>query len=51
MDVMYKMIDIINTDACYRWEMLRVNFKSSYHKENLFFYSLILYLYEMMDVH
>ena len=29
----------------------RVNFKSFHHKKILFSISLILYLYEMMDVH
>ena len=29
----------------------RVNPKSSYHKEVFFSFNLILYLYEMMDVH
>ena len=29
----------------------RVNSKSSHHKENIFSISLILYVYEMRDVH
>ena len=49
---MYNMIKIINAGVCYRWKSLRVNPKSSYHKEKQFFsISLILYLYEMIDVH
>ena len=36
-DVMYNMINIINTAVCYTWK-LRVNSKSSYHKESFFFF-------------
>ena len=34
---MYNVINIINTDVCYKWELLRVNLKISHHKENVFF--------------
>ena len=49
---MYNMINVINTAVYYVWKWLRVNPKTSQHKEkNFFSISLILYLYKMMDAH
>ena len=45
-DVMYNMIKIINTAVHHEWK-LRFLIKS----KNFFSVSLMLYLYEMMDVH
>ena len=50
-DVMYNLINITNTAACYTWKLLRINCKSSHPKEKFFSISLILYLYKRMDVH
>ena len=50
-DVIYIMINIINYLVCYMKIVKRVNRKSSYYKEKYFSISLILYLYEMIDVH
>ena len=48
---MYNMINIINTSVCYV-SKLRVEPKSSHcKKKNIFSISLILYLYEVVDVH
>ena len=50
-DVMYNMTNIINMTGCNTRKLLRVNPKSSYcKKKNFFSISLILYLYEMMNV-
>ena len=50
---MYNTINIINTAVYYIWKLLRVNPKGSHQKEKIFFssISLILYQYEMMDIH
>ena len=50
---MYNMINIISTAVCYLYMKVvkRVNPKSSHHKEKNFSISLILHLYEMVDVH
>ena len=45
---MYNLINAIDKAVCYIWKLLRVNPKSSHHKENIFSISLIFYLYEMM---
>ena len=51
-DVMYNnLINIINTAVCYVWKLTRVNLKSFHHRNKTFFHSLILNLYETMDVH
>ena len=51
-DVMYNIINIINCFMLCMKVVKRGNPKSSHHKEKIFFsFSLILYLYEMMDVH
>ena len=50
-DLMY-MINIINTAVYYICKLLREKILSSHYKDYFFFsISLILYLYEMMDVH
>ena len=36
-DVMYNMINIMNTAACYTLKLLRVNPKSSHHKGKILF--------------
>ena len=46
-DVMYNMMNIIDTAVCCTWK-LRVNSKSSHHKKTFF---SNLCLYEIMDVH
>ena len=45
------MISKINTAVCCIMKTKRVNPKNSHHKENFFSISLILYLYEMTEVH
>ena len=47
---MYNVINIMNTAVCYVQKLLRVNPEFSAQGKN-FSISLILYLYEMMDVH
>ena len=37
--IMIKMISVINTAGCYIIKFVRVNYKSSYHKEKIFFLS------------
>ena len=51
-DIMYNMINTINMAAYYILKVImRVNHKNSHQKKKSFFsVSLILYLYEMMDV-
>ena len=49
-DVLYKMINIINTVISYIWKSARVNPKCSYKKRNKCSISLLLYRYEMIDV-
>ena len=49
-DVMY-MINMGNPGVLYMKVVKRVNPKSSHHKEIIFSFSLILHLFEMMDVH
>ena len=46
---MFNMINAINTTVCYIKIAKKVNPKNSHHKEQYFY--LILYLYEMIDVH
>ena len=48
-DTMFNMINAINTTVCYIKIAKKVNPKNSPHKEQYFY--LILYLYEMIDVH
>lgn len=46
-DVMYNMINILNTAVCYiRKRIVRVSFT-----RKKFSFSFLLYLYEMMDSH
>ena len=50
---MYKKIhtNIMNTALCYTWKLLKEYILSSHHKENIFSFHFILYLYELMDAH
>ena len=50
---MHNMINTVNTATCYILKVIMtVNSKNSHHeKENFLSVHLILYLYEMMDVH
>lgn len=48
---MYNTINVINTDVWYMKVAKRVDPTSTHHKENIFSFFLILYLYEMLDVH
>ena len=48
---MYNMINIINTNLCYMWKLLRQQTLRFFLKEKYFVLLKILYLYKMMDVH
>ena len=48
---MYNVINIINTAVCYVWKLLRKSTLRVLTTQKFFSVSLILYLYEMMDVH
>ena len=48
MDLRYNMINITNTAVCYIWTFVKtVNSKSSHHRENIYFFHLILYLWDV----
>lgn len=34
-DIMYSMLNIVDNTVLYIWKVLRVNLKSSHHKENI----------------
>ena len=48
---MYTMIKIINTAVHYKWKLREYILRFLITKEEIFFISLVLYLYEMLDVH
>ena len=48
-DLMYNIIDVINTALCYTWNCQESKSKGSSYKEKNFSISLMLYLYEMVD--
>ena len=50
---MYNMINIINAAVCYIWKLLREEILRVLitRKKNFFSISLMLCLYEMIDVH
>ena len=48
---MNNMVKIVNTLYFNTKVIKRVNFKSSHHKEIFFSISLIMYLYNMMNIH